>query len=239
MKRLTEAWFSYAGKRSDEMGILLTGMPTRNHPAANGTYEVVPGRDGRLWFPDGSFDQVAVRINCVTDGSVSIDEINAWLSGSGELIFSDEPDRAYRARVTKEFARASKIARMDAQEFPVTWDCDPYRYLYPAEAAQTVSNGGSIINPGAKSLPRITIAGSGDVALLVGTQLVEIEGMEDGIIIDSEQKDAINFSDGLTLENEKIALDEFPVLNPGANMISWTGEGTITSLSILPRWRYL
>lgn len=239
MKRLTEAWFSYAGKRSDEMGILLTGMPTRNHPAANGTYEVVPGRDGRLWFPDGSFDQVAVRINCVTDGSVSIDEINAWLSGSGELIFSDEPDRAYRARVTKEFARASKIARMDAQEFPVTWDCDPYRYLYPAEAARTVSNGGSIINPGAKSLPRITIAGSGDVALLVGTQLVEIEGMEDGIIIDSEQKDAINFSDGLTLENEKIALDEFPVLNPGANMISWTGEGTITSLSILPRWRYL
>lgn len=239
MKRLTEAWFSYAGKRSDEMGILLTGMPTRNHPAANGTYEVVPGRDGRLWFPDGSFDQVAVRINCVTDGSVSIDEINAWLSGSGELIFSDEPDRAYRARVTKEFARASKIARMDAQEFPVTWDCDPYRYLYPAEAAQTVSNGGSIVNPGAKSLPRITIAGSGDVALLVGTQLVEIEGMEDGIIIDSEQKDAINFSDGLTLENEKIALDEFPVLNPGANMISWTGEGTITSLSILPRWRYL
>lgn len=239
MKRLTEAWFSYAGKRSDEMGILLTGMPTRNHPAANGTYEVVPGRDGRLWFPDGTYDQMAVRINCVTDGSVSIDEINAWLSGSGELIFSDEPDRAYRARVTKEFARASKIARMDAQEFPVTWDCDPYRYLYPAEAAQTVSNGGSIVNPGAKSLPRITIAGSGDVALLVGTQLVEIEGMEDGIIIDSEQKDAINFSDGLTLENEKIALDEFPVLNPGANMISWTGEGTITSLSILPRWRYL
>lgn len=239
MKRLTEAWFSYAGKRSDEMGILLTGMPTRNHPAANGTYEVVPGRDGRLWFPDGSFDQVAVRINCVTDGSVSIDEINAWLSGSGELIFSDEPDRAYRARITKEFARSSKIARMDAQEFPVTWDCDPYRYLYPAEAAQTVSNGGSIVNPGAKSLPRITIAGSGDVALLVGTQLVEIEGMEDGIIIDSEQKDAINFSDGLTLENEKIALDEFPVLNPGANMISWTGEGAITSLSILPRWRYL
>ena len=239
MKRLTEAWFSYAGKRSDEMGILLTGMPTRNHPAANGTYEVVPGRDGRLWFPDGTYDQMAVRINCVTDGSVSMDDINAWLSGTGELIFSDEPDRAYRARVTKEFARASKIARMDAQEFPVTWDCDPYRYLYPAEAAQTVSNGGSIVNPGAKSLPRITIAGSGDVALLVGTQLIEIEGMEDGIIIDSEQKDAISFSDGLTLENEKVALDEFPVLNPGANMISWTGEGTITSLSILPRWRYL
>ena len=70
MKRLTEAWFSYAGKRSDEMGILLTGMPTRNHPAANGTYEVVPGRDGRLWFPDGTYDQMAVyRSTRSTPGS--------------------------------------------------------------------------------------------------------------------------------------------------------------------------
>ena len=239
MKRLEAAWFSYAGVKSDAMGILLTSMPTRPHPAANGDYEIVPGRDGRMWFPDNTYDQIVVRINCVADGSVSMDDINAWLSGSGDLIFSDEPNRAYRARVTKEFARSPKYARLTAQEFAMSWDCDPYRYQTPETAAQAVSNGSALTNPGAVSLPRITVAGTGDVALTIGSQLIEIEGMTTGVIIDSEQQDAIDYDDGLTLRNDLVVLDEFPKLVPGANVISWSGTGTVSSVTVLPRWRYL
>ena len=63
--------------------------------------------------------------------------------------------------------------------------------------------------------------------------------MTDGVIIDSEQQDAIDYDDGLTLRNDLVVLDEFPKLLPGANVISWSGTGTVSSVTVLPRWRYL
>ena len=38
-------------------------------------------------------------------------------------------------------------------------------------------------------------------------------------------------------DNNKAGFDEFPVLEPGDNSISWTG--TVTKVEIVPRWRCL
>ena len=42
MIRITEAWFEFKGKRSDDMGIRLRQMPTRGMPAERGKYEELP-----------------------------------------------------------------------------------------------------------------------------------------------------------------------------------------------------
>ena len=42
---------------------------------------------------------------------------------------------------------------------------------------------------------------------------------------------------GTTLLNSKAGFDEFPVLDPGDNSISWTGA--VTKVEIVPRWRCL
>ena len=54
------------------------------------------------------------------------------------------------------------------------------------------------------------------------------------IEIDSEMMSVYR---GTTLLNSKAGFDEFPVLNPGDNSISWTGA--VTKVEIVPRWRCL
>ena len=81
--------------------------------------------------------------------------------------------------------------------------------------------------------PVITVTGSGDITLMVGTTIVELTGVSGSIVIDSVLKEAYK---GTTLMNDHMN-GEFPVLKPGANAISWTG--TVTRVIVRPNWRYL
>ena len=67
--------------------------------------------------------------------------------------------------------------------------------------------------------------------MLVGTQIIELNGIDNGIVIDSELQEAYY---GNVLLNSKMT-GEFPVLGEGNTAISWTG-GTVASASVVPRW---
>ena len=88
------------------------------------------------------------------------------------------------------------------------------------------------MNPtGIQARPLITITGSGDITLLVGTQMIELEGIEGGIILDSELQEAY-WND--TLKNSCMT-GEFPLLGEGNTAISWTG-GTVAQVKVIPHW---
>ena len=78
----------------------------------------------------------------------------------------------------------------------------------------------------------LTVTGSGDITLMVGTTIVELEDISGSIVIDSVLQEAYQ---GTTLMNDHMN-DEFPVLKPGANAISWIG--TVLKVVIRPNWRY-
>ena len=242
MKKLGSVWFEFAGARNTEKGVRLLSMPVRYHPEERGELVQVPGRSGYLWASDGCYNNVLTRVQCMTADDADIGNVDAWLSGAGNLRFSDDPDRFYRARVTKEFSRSAAMNRFVNQSFTVTFDCQPFLYHVETEGGGDVEIEASpytINNPGThKSAPRIKIAGTGDVVLTIGTQIVEINGLEDGIIIDSELGDCFNLTE-TALFNSKVTLvdDAFPTLAPGANIISWTGD--VTKITITPRWRDL
>ena len=103
----------------------------------------------------------------------------------------------------------------------------------PAEV--TISNGSAVVvNPGSVyAEPIIQVYGSGDATLIVNDSFVELEGIEDGIILNSIIQEAYQ---GETLLNEKME-GEFPVLKPGNNLVCWSGD--ITRVVIEPNWRYL
>lgn len=230
-----DLWFEFAGIRNDEMGVQMLSMPTRPHPARKGTLVDVPGRDGKLFIDEGAYDRVLVTIRLIALDD--IDTVNGWLSGKGELIFGDEPERAYRAMITKEFSQSSRSPRLRGQEFTVTFDCEPYKYVSPPAAKIALTSGGTVTNPGTVyAAPRITITGSGDLLLSVNGFLVEGSGVEGGAIVDSELQEVLQ-TDGATSYNRSFSIDEFPLLAPGGNPITWTGS--ITKLEIEPRWRYL
>ena len=240
MKKLESVWFEFAGARNTQKGVRLLSLPVRYHPAERGKLVEVPGRDGYLWAADGAFDNVLTRVQCQTADDADMAAVSAWLRGAGELRFSDDPDRCYRARVTKEVSRSAAMNRFVNQTFTVTFDCQPFLYHREVDDIPLTASPATVTNPGThKSAPRLTIEGTGDAVLTIGTQIVEVENLEDGIIIDSELGDCFNLTETALL-NHKVTLmdDEFPTLAPGANIISWTGTG-VTGISITPRWRDL
>ena len=112
--------------------------------------------------------------------------------------------------------------------------CYPFFYA-DAAANITVTTSGTIItNPGSVySEPILTVTGSGNITLMVGTTIVEMEDISGSIVLDCALKEAYL---GTTLMNDHMAGD-FPVLKPGANAVSWSG--TVTRVVIQPNWRFL
>ena len=95
-------------------------------------------------------------------------------------------------------------------------------------STSTIDNPGSVY-----SEPVITVYGTGDITLMVGTVIVELEGISGSITLDSELQEAYSGTTGM---NSAMS-GEFPILKPGMNAISWSGE--VTKVEVKPNWRYL
>ena len=158
--------------------------------------------------------------------------IAAYFRGSGRLELPNRPDGYYEARVVNQIAFAKILRGNTPRTFSVNFRCKPFLHLYSGEAEQVITSGSFLLNPtGIQAKPLISITGSGDITLLVGTQIIELEGIENGIILDSELQEAY-WND--VLKNGCMT-GEFPVLGEGNTAISWTG-GTVTQVSVIPRW---
>ena len=233
MNRLTSAWFELNGVRCDQKGLRLMAMPKRPVPSLQGEKIEVPGRDGFLWIGrNNARNAITIPVECRTMDGYSPDDVAAWLEGGGMLRFSDEPNWAYRAQVDNEFIRESVYLNFDQQKMTIPFSCQPRRYLYPAMADTVLYAAGNVVHPGYfPSLPRITVAGIGDITLMIGENQIDISG--GSVIIDSELMDCFD-ADGVTLANTRVTMDDFPVLKPGETAVRW--EGTVTSVTIAGRW---
>lgn len=241
MKRLTEAWFEFKGVNSRDMGILLRKMPTRFMPGRNFNREKVAGRNGSLTYGDGTYNDVSVRIECDARDETKFLQIAAWLTGSGDLRFSDEPNMTYDASIEKEYSRTSITPRLSGQRFTVNWTCHPFKRQYPAaDAIEITASGWVIANDGtAPAQPKIRITGSGDFSLSIGGQTMWFTGIEDGIVLDCELMDAFSLDEAALLNN-KVSGEMFEI-QPGANIVSWALDSgaSVDSVIIEPRWRYI
>lgn len=238
-----EPYFIFRGIDSRDIGVVVEDMFDVHRPKRNVQTIQVPGRDGRLTQDDGTYDTYTIsgKVNCF---GAPLSDVYAWLSGSGDLILGDEPTRSIRASATAQVKNTRFRCDGCYDSLTVSFDCQPFRYhVEQTEGANDIpldGNPDTVANPGTyKSAPRIKVEGTGNVVLTIGTQIVEVENLEDGIIIDSELGDCFNLTETALL-NHKVTLmdDEFPTLAPGANIISWTGAG-VTGISITPRWRDL
>lgn len=229
-------WLEYKSHKNSEYDVEMLSMPIRPHPARKGELIDVPGRNGKLFMDEGAYDRVPIPVRLIAVNG-DMDAVNDWLSDDGLLRFGDEPNRVYKASITKEFSISSRNPRLRGKEFTVVFDCDPFRYVYPFPAAQEITtSGGTITNPGtAYSQPEIKVTGSGEITLVVNGYSIDVRNLTDGVIIDCELLDTFNLTK-TALFNGDVVMDEFPVLRPGENIITWTGS--VTKVEITPRWRY-
>ena len=226
----------WKGINSRTVGITVTELPEIILPEERVTFTDVPGLSGSLAQTEGVdvYKDITLAVKCYVQNPTAqaVQAIASIFRGSGRLELPNRPEGYYEARVINQIPFAKILRGNTPRTFTVNFRCKPFLHLYSGETEQTVSSGDFLHNPtGVQAKPLITIVGSGDITLLVGTQIIQLNGIENGIVLDSELQEAYY---GNTLLSSKMT-GEYPVLGEGNTAISWTG-GTVTGIKVMPRW---
>ena len=229
-------WFEWNGVRCTLYGIHVSQQPPITIPEQRVTQVVVPGRSGSLNIleADDVYNDIVLTATCFISDPAQIPEIAAWMRGRGTVTFANRQGGFYYAWIANQIP-FEKILRGNPHcSFVVNFRCEPFWYTESEQKFSLESPGQFITNPGPVfAEPVITVYGSGAITLIVGQTIIELEGIEGSIILNSTLQEAYT---GTTLKNGSMSGD-FPVLKPGTNAISWTGN--VTKVDIAVHWRYL
>ena len=218
----------------DINGLTICELPPITKPQMRATETVVDGVDGSI-IEELGYESYDKTIIVVLKAGANVDEILEYFTGSGEIVFSNEPDKYYRARILKSIDYERMLRFRTAK---ITFRVQPFKYDYEELEILGNINGRSLAvnnigNYPAK--PLITIEGAGTVELSVnGTVIcryVFADG-EDTVILDSEKQDAYL---GGVLKNRNM-VGEFPIIEKGANVITWSGTVKRIRINRYSRW---
>lgn len=229
-------WFEWNGVKCTEYGVRVTELPPVTLPAERVTYTNVPGRAGSLTTLEAGdvYDDMVLAAQCAIADPSKIPAIAAWLKGAGTVTFANRQGGFYHARIVNQIPFEKILRGNPHRRFTVNFRCKPFFQLDDSPETAIPRSGDFLTNPGCvASRPSITITGSGDITLMVGMQIIELTNVEESITIDSRMEEVYK---GDTLCNEKMAGD-FPVLEPGANAVSWDGD--VSRVVIQPNWQTL
>lgn len=223
-------YFIWKGISSIDKKIIVTRLPDIERADSNAEKIAVPGRDGFLIDDDGTYQGTVKPVQCKLDDG-DINDIASWLTGTNEVVFSNEPDYKYSATIINKIPFIKVVPIL--HDFIILFDCQPHKGLV-ANDVITLTVAGSITNPSAAySKPIIKIYGTGDVVVTINSVSFTIKGVNAYATVNSEIEDC--YKDTTSMNNSMEG--EFPKLAAGVNSISWTG--TVTKLEITPNWRWL
>lgn len=229
--RNIEKYCIFKGVNSLELGLYMEFLPERVSPKRRDENIVISGRHGSLTATDDTFESYILQAEFILKDLDKIDKICSHFKGEGDLIFSSNLDKKFKARVNNqiEFSRIIKDLKRLAVEFEV----QPFMYE-AIPSLLTLTEPTTILNAGTfGSEPIITVYGQGDITLTINNLNMILNGINEKITINSEILNAYN--DTLSLNNKMSG--DFPIFSVGENIISWTGS--VTKLEITPNWRWL
>jgi predicted phage tail component-like protein len=132
-----------------DFGILIEKRPNVPSPKRRVSYISIPGRNSSLRYDEETYEDITLSVECAVIGNIQskIDDIKAWLIGSGEsdLIFSFQSDKKYIAQVVNsiDFEVILKIT----SRFVIIFNCRPFKYSVMNEVINITSGTGtSVLN---------------------------------------------------------------------------------------------
>jgi phage-related protein len=180
-------WFIWNGKNSlSDFGLWISKLPKITRP--NERYEeiTIPGREGTLLTLEGEnvyesyLKECVVVIPCDRD----LQGILNWLRGSGDIVFSNEIDKAYTGRIANEVS-FERIGN-SLQQATIPFFVKPFKKQRNPEII-TVTGSGTIRNIGdVKSKPLVSITTYGDAEITIAGQTMTFSNVENTINIDCD-----------------------------------------------------
>ena len=225
--------FVYNNKDSyEDFGIVINVKPPSVVPENNIDEYELPGRDGNLTIDYKTRKSYILPLECTIMDKSRIEEVKAWLMNtSSDLIFSWDPDYKYQARIINKIDISQSLKTFG--EFPLMFKVQPYK-LSIGEELITLTSTGTIYNgTGNTSLPIIKAFGTGAITLTINGLSVILTNVVDSVTVDSNLMDAYA---GIQLCNN-LMQGEFPILEVGNNVISWSGS--VSEIRVLTNFRYI
>lgn len=229
-------WFSWNGVKSTDYGIHITTQPSVIRASERATFTNVPARSGSLTTLEAEdvYDDFILPVECAVRDMSRIHEIGAWLKGAGTLRLAARPGGFFYARVANQIEFAKVLRNHENRTFTVNFRCQPFWYAEAVQPITLTASPSTITNPGnVPSEPVITVYGSGEITLMVGLTIVELEGVSGSITLDGPLMEAYF---GTASMNDNMSGD-YPTLAPGMNAVSWSGS--VAKIEVQPNWRYL
>lgn len=230
-------FFTYAGKRSLDFGVLISGSGRFNAPERNVQKTEVPGKNGDLTYDLGNFKNQIIPYPAyikddMPDRSRELFNYLASLTGYQRLEDTYYPNEYLMARCLTNIEVSPAGYKNREGSFTISFDCKPQRFLKSGEDPVTFTANGRILNrtlQEAKPLLRIYGTGAGTVG--VGSETITILSISTYVDIDCEIMDAFK---GSTNCNGNVEFTDEIVLKPGENGVAMTGN--ISRVDITPRW---
>lgn len=216
-------------------GLLICELPPISKPKMRIKETVIDGVDGSFIEELGyeSYDKT-MKIGLTRD--YDIDEVMDYFNGEGNLIFSNEDDKLYKAKIINQIDYQRLLRFKTAN---VTFRVQPFKYS-TSEISKKVDitdetsinfyNNGNV-----ESKPQIKIYGTGVINFkLEGRTIFTYTFSSDDtyVVIDSDKQDAYV---GSILKN-RFMNGDFPIFQKGKNTISWDGTITKIEISNYSRW---
>ena len=218
-------------------GLLIQELPPITKPKIRTNIEEIDGRDGDI-ITELGYSAYDKAISIGLYGDFDIDQIISYFNSSGQVVFSNEPDKYYNYTILAQIDFNRLIRFRTAT---VKFHCQPFKYSQEDNSKTfTIDEGTTSIqirNAGnIYSKPVLTITGTGDLGIyLNGMQIFAIAlGSLNQIIIDTNNMNAYL---GETLLNRIVTGDynNFK-LNSGLNTISWSGNISQIKIDNYTRW---
>ncbi len=228
-------WFEWNGVRCTDYGIRVTELPPITLPSERVSFVDVPGRSGGLTKTEGDdvYEDLLLTATCIVQNTERLDEIAAYLKGSGKVSFANREEGFYEARIVNQIPFDVILRGNPHRRFAVNFRCKPFFYLDDSPT-YSLTRSTFLTNPGAvHSEPVITVYGSGDITLMVGMSIIELSEVSGSITLDTPLMEA--YSNGISANRQMSG--DFPTLSTGAAAISWTGN--VSRVTVQPNWRTL
>lgn len=227
-------FFEYAGKRSRDFGINISGSGTFNAPERDVEAISIPGRNGDLLLDNRRFKNITVTYPAYIQG-----DFKALSAAARGWLFSQKGYARLEDTYNPDFFRMGIFAGpidfdMRFQnwggECKLSFNCKPQRFLKTGEGIMESTEPVTLYNPTPfVALPLIRVYGTSGM-IMVGNRILQISAINGYVDIDSDTQNAFK---GTQNCNDKIS-GNFPELPGGQTGISFSGE--ITKIGVKPRW---
>lgn len=226
-------WFIWNGKNSDELGLWIARLPKITRAPERYDTVKIPGKAGSLILREGDDVYDSYLKECTVQTirtNQKMQEILDWLSGDGELVFSNEDNRLYKGAIVADFS-FDKISN-DIIQAKIPFFVEPFKSDRYPESAKITGASGVLTNPGdVASKPIVSIKNGGTNTITIGTQAMTFNSVSGTIVVDCDAK-IITIGGELWTGTFS---GEFWKIPTGQVTVTQTSNAEIT---IQPNWRW-